>query len=81
MGNYFIWNEIAYSNDDNEKIICCIDVDADGYLTLMDKQGSTRQDIKLPDDTDEDQKLSERIREALNEGKEIILTVLESIVR
>ena len=56
-----------------------IDVDADGYLTLMDKQGSTRQDIKLPDDTEEDQKLSERIREALSEGKEIVLTVLESM--
>ena len=29
-----------------------IDVDADGYLTLMDKQGGTRQDLKLPDDTE-----------------------------
>ena len=56
-----------------------IDVDADGYLTLMDKQGTTRQDLKLPDDTEDDQKLSERIREALNEGREIILTVLESM--
>ena len=56
-----------------------IDVDADGYLTLMDKQGTTRQDLKLPDDTEDDQKLSERIREALTEGREIILTVLESM--
>ena len=56
-----------------------IDVDADGYLTLMDKQGSTRQDVKLPDDTDEDQKLSDRIKEALSEGREILLTVLESM--
>ena len=61
------------------KAYTAIDVDADGYLTLMDKQGATRQDLKLPDDTEEDQKLSERIREALNEGKEIILTVLESM--
>ena len=30
-----------------------IDVDADGYLTLMDKQGATRQDLKLPDDTED----------------------------
>ena len=56
-----------------------IDVDADGYLTLMDKQGSTRQDVKLPDDTDEDLKLSDRIKEALSEGREILLTVLESM--
>ena len=45
----------------------------------MDKQGSTRQDIKLPDDTDEDQKLADRIKEALSEGREIVLTVLESM--
>ena len=45
----------------------------------MDKQGATRQDLKLPDDTEDDLKLSERIKEALNEGKEIILTVLESM--
>ena len=56
-----------------------LDVDADGYLTLMTKEGQTRQDVKLPDDTEEDQKLSERIREALTEGKEIVLTVLESM--
>jgi translation initiation factor 5A len=56
-----------------------IDVDADGYLTLMDDKGTTRQDLKLPDDTEDDQKLSERIKEALNENKEIILTVLESM--
>ena len=56
-----------------------IDVDADGYITLMDKQGSTRQDLKLPDDTEDDKKLSERIREAHNDGKEISLTVLESM--
>ena len=56
-----------------------IDVDADGYLTLMDDKGTTRQDLKLPDDTEDDQKLSERIREALTEGREIILTVLESM--
>ena len=56
-----------------------LDVDGDGYLTLMDKQGATRQDIKLPDDTEEDQKLSERIKEALIEGREIVLTVLEAM--
>ena len=56
-----------------------IDVDADGYLTLMDKQGGTRQDLKLPADTDEDKNLSERIKEALDEGREIILTVTEAM--
>ena len=35
--------------------------------------------MKLPDDTPEDQELSKRIKEALAEEKEIILTVLESM--
>ena len=48
-------------------------IDCDG------KQGTTRQDLKLPDDTDEDQELSKRIREALAEEKEILVTVLESM--
>lgn len=56
-----------------------IDVDADGYVTLMSKEGTTRQDLKLPNDTEDDIKLSEKIREAFNEGKEISLTVLESM--
>ena len=45
----------------------------------MDKQGNTRQDIRMPDETEDDKKLADRIREALNEGKEIVLTVLESM--
>ena len=45
----------------------------------MDKPDAVRQDLKLPDDTEDDQKLCKRIREALNEGKGIILTVLESM--
>ena len=61
------------------KAYTAIDVDADGYLTLMDKRGATRQDLKLPDDTEEDQELSKRIREALAEEKEILVTVLESM--
>ena len=56
-----------------------IDVDADGFLTLMDKKGSTRKDLRLPDDTYEDKALASRIREAHNEGRDVVLTVIESI--
>ena len=45
----------------------------------MDKQGATRQDLKLPEDTDEDKELSKRNREVLEEGKEIIIIVLKSM--
>jgi translation initiation factor 5A len=56
-----------------------ITYDAEGYLTLMDLQGNTRQDLKLPDNTEEDNKLSERIKQCLDDGKEITVTVLESM--
>ena len=56
-----------------------ITVDQEGYLTLMNLQGETRQDLTLPKDTEDDEKLSERIKSALDEGKEITVTVLESM--
>ena len=56
-----------------------ISYDQDGYLTLMDLQGNTRQDLKCPDDTDDDNKLSEKIKAALDEGKDITVGVLESM--
>ena len=42
-----------------------ISVDQDGYLTLLDLQGNTRQDLKLPEETDDDSALSERIKNAV----------------
>ena len=45
----------------------------------MDLQGNTRQDLKCPDDTDDDNKLSEKIKAALDEGKDITVGVLESM--
>jgi hypothetical protein len=46
----------------------------------MDKQGKTRQDLKLPDETDNDKILNARFREWMSGGKEIILaTVTESM--
>ena len=56
-----------------------ISYDADGYLTLMDLSGNTRQDLKCPDETPDDAKLTERIKACLDEGKEITVTVMESM--
>ena len=42
-----------------------IAVDAEGYLTLMDLSGNTRQDLTLPNETEDDEKVAERIRECL----------------
>ena len=56
-----------------------IDIDNEGYLTLMDKQGNSRQDLRLPDDTEDDKTLSERIKSVHEEGKEIIINVIEAM--
>ena len=60
-------------------IYTLIDIDNEGYLTLMNKQGTNRQDLKLPDDTEEDQKISERIKTAHRDGNEVTIVVLESM--
>ena len=45
----------------------------------MDANGSTRQDLKCPDETESDNKLTERIKAALDDGKEITVTVMEAM--
>ena len=60
-------------------IYTVIDIDEDGFVTLMDKQGTTRQDLKLPDETEDDKTLSNRIREWISGGREITVTVIEAL--
>jgi len=54
-------------------------VDDESYVTLMDAQGVTRQDLKLPDETDKDLEISKRIQAAAESGKEIFITVLAAL--
>ena len=56
-----------------------IDVDNDGFVSLMDAQGNLRQDLKCPDDTEEDQKNTEKIKQCLQDGQQVMVTVLESM--
>eukprot|EP01025_Chloroclados_australasicus_P017637 TRINITY_DN189_c0_g1_i1.p3 TRINITY_DN189_c0_g1~~TRINITY_DN189_c0_g1_i1.p3 ORF type:complete len:163 (+),score=26.86 TRINITY_DN189_c0_g1_i1:198-686(+) len=53
-----------------------IDISEDGYLSLMMDNGDTRDDLQLPNNTDDDLKLSEQIRTDFDAGKELIITVL-----
>lgn len=56
-----------------------IAVDGDGYLTLMNDKGETRQDLKLPDETEDDTVVAERIKDGLDAGKDIFVTVLAAM--
>ena len=59
------------------QVVCAAD---DGFLTLMNTEtGDTRQDLKFPDDTEDDAKLTERIKDFLNAGTDCKVTVLKSM--
>ena len=45
----------------------------------MDDQGNTREDLKLPADTDDDNKLTERIRAAVEAEKDVSVTVMSAM--
>ncbi len=56
-----------------------IAVDADGYVTLMDQQGTTRSDLKLPDEVDDDKVVAQRLVDGLDNGKDVFVTILASM--
>ena len=56
-----------------------ISVDDEGYVTLMDTKGTLKSDLKLSTDTDSDVTVGDRIREGLDAGREVLVTVLSSM--
>ena len=51
-------------------------VDDEGYVSLVDKNGNMRQDLKLPNDIDSDEVICKKIKEGLDAGKSMLCTVL-----
>lgn len=56
-----------------------IDINDEGYLSLMEESGATRDDLRLPTGTDEADKLAELIKAEFAEGKEIVVSVLKAM--
>eukprot|EP00331_Platyophrya_macrostoma_P013977 CAMPEP_0176431868 /NCGR_PEP_ID=MMETSP0127-20121128/15054_1 /TAXON_ID=938130 /ORGANISM="Platyophrya macrostoma, Strain WH" /LENGTH=160 /DNA_ID=CAMNT_0017813929 /DNA_START=151 /DNA_END=633 /DNA_ORIENTATION=- len=55
-----------------------IDIQGDGFLTLMLEDGSTREDLKLP--TDEDSKeMVGKLKAAFEDGKELLVSVVAAV--
>jgi hypothetical protein len=50
-------------------------------VSLMEENGSTRDDLKLPTGTEEADKLAIQLKEEFSQGKEIIVTVLKVSVQ
>ena len=51
-------------------------LDDDGYVSMIDKTGNMRQDLKLPNEVDDDVIVSNKIKNGLSDGKTILITVL-----
>ena len=57
------WNVLSYDDED--------------YVTLMDEEGNTRQDLKFPNIFEEDKEITNKIKGAIEEEKEIDVGVIE----
>jgi translation initiation factor 5A len=56
-----------------------IGIDGENFCTVMDSVGNTRSDLKLPEDTEDDAVLSARIKESVDDGKEVFVTILSAM--
>ena len=51
----------------------------DNYISLMDSKGKTRDDLKLPSETEYDKTIAERIKKGIDDGKVMVCTVLAAM--
>eukprot|EP00741_Cyanophora_paradoxa_P023532 tig00021589_g22734.t1 len=51
-----------------------VDIDHDGFVSLMDKKGEIKSDLKLPDN-----EIGQRLKAAFEEGKNLIAVVQEAM--
>lgn len=51
-----------------------IDIDEDGFLSLMTAEGGTKEDVKLPEG-----ELGEKLQEDFDEGKDLMVSVVSAM--
>lgn len=56
-----------------------ISIDSDDYCTLMDLKGNTRSDLRVPNETENDETVSQRMRDGLENGKDVVVCVLSAM--
>jgi translation initiation factor 5A len=52
-----------------------LDISDDGFVSLMDDAGNTKDDLKLPNEDE----LAKEIKTGFDDGKELVVTVLKSM--
>jgi len=56
-----------------------LDVNEEGFVSLMAENGDTREDLALPKGTDDADKLAEQIKEGFAAGQELVVSVLKAM--
>ncbi|WIA28315.1 hypothetical protein OEZ86_010866 [Tetradesmus obliquus] len=56
-----------------------LDINEEGFVTLMAENGDTREDLTLPKGTEDNEKLAAQLREQFSGGNELIVSVLKSM--
>jgi translation initiation factor 5A len=56
-----------------------LDINEEGFVTLMAENGDTREDLTLPKGTDDSEKLAAQLKEQFAGGSELIVSVLKSM--
>ena len=63
----------------SRKEFSLLDIDDEGYLSLMADDGTTKDDLKLPQGSDDSNKLAEEIEKEFKAEKDLVLTVLSAM--
>jgi translation initiation factor 5A len=56
-----------------------LDVNEEGFVSLMAENGDTREDLSLPKGTEDAEKLAEQIKAQFAEGQELVVSVLKAM--
>jgi translation initiation factor 5A len=56
-----------------------IDIAEDGFVSLMDDTGNTKDDLSLPKGTDDAEKLAEQLKKDFEDGKDLVVTVTKAM--
>jgi len=56
-----------------------LDVNDEGFVSLMAENGDTREDLTLPKGTEEAEKLATQIKEQFAAGQELVVSVLKAM--
>merc|ERR1712216_331350 len=56
-----------------------LDIDDEGFLSLMADDGSTKDDLKLPSGSDDSNKLADEIQKEFDAEKDLVLNVLSAM--